>query len=174
MILHWIYISYDGLNDYKGNADIAIILGNPVHPDGTLSPWLEGRVEAAMQLYKEGRVKKIFASGGDGHDHGAPEGDAMKKYLVEHGVPATDIFADNQGNNTYLTALDFMKLNDSLHFSSAIAVSGFYHISRCKYIIQKVGFKNIYGFASKRHFWGDDTHGLFREFFAFYKYLIVY
>ncbi len=44
IIIHIIFIGADGLNDYKGNADVAIILGNHVDPNGKLSSWLQGRV----------------------------------------------------------------------------------------------------------------------------------
>lgn len=171
--IHSAYVVYDGFHDYKGNADVAIILGNAVFADGSLSPWLQGRVDAAIKLYKDRRVKKIFASGGEGKEYGVPEGDAMRKYLIEQKIPASDIIADNNGNNSYLTAKDFIALNDSLHFSSAIVVSSFYHITRCKYIIKKLGFKNVEGYASHVYFI-NDAYGLFREFFAFYKYILFY
>jgi vancomycin permeability regulator SanA len=172
-LLHEVYISYDGLHDYKGSADVAIILGNAVFADSSLSPWLQGRVDAAIKLYREGKIKWIFASGGEGNEYGVPEGDAMKKYLTDRNIPANDIISDNKGNNSYLTARDFIALNDSLHFSSAIVVTSFYHITRCKYIIKKLGFKNVEGYASKKYFI-NDAYGLFREFFAFYKYMIFY
>src|SRR5580698_8403832 len=91
LLIHSIYVAYDGLHDYAGNADVAIILGNAVFADSSLSPWLQGRVDAAIKLYKEGRVKKIFSSGGDGREYGVPEGNAMKKYLIENNIPANDI-----------------------------------------------------------------------------------
>ena len=172
LLLHAAYVAYDGLHDYSGNADVAIILGNAVHADSSLSPWLQGRVDAAVKLYKSKRIKKIFASGGKG-EYGVHEGDAMKKYLIEKNIPANDIIADSKGDNSYLTAKDFIRLNDSLHFSSAIVVSSFYHITRCKYIIRKLGFKNVEGYSSDKYFW-NDWYGLFREFFAFYKYMIFY
>jgi len=172
VLLHGAYVAYDGLHDYPGKADVAIILGNAVFEDGSLSPWLKGRVDAALELYKAGRVKMIFASGGS-KGSPIPEGDAMKKYLIDKGVPSKDIIADNHGENSYLTAKDFVVLNDSLHFSSAIVVSSFYHITRCKYIIKKLGFKNVEGFASHNYFL-NDAYGLLREFFALYKYMLWY
>ena len=173
---HIIYITIDGLNDRADKADVAIILGNAVHPDGTLSPWLKGRVDAALKLYREGRIKKIFASGGiamSADEYGYPEGDAMKKYLVAHGVPAADIIADNEGRNTYLTAKDFIAWNRQYHYTSAIVVSQFYHITRSKYILRKLGFKNVGNAASRDYGWGD-VGGTLREVPAFYKYVLVY
>jgi vancomycin permeability regulator SanA len=174
--IHVAYISIDGLRDRADKADVAIILGNAVHPDGTLSPWLQGRVDAALKLYREGRVKKIFASGGiamDGTEGNYPEGDAMKKYLVEHGVPAADVIVDNYGRNTYLTAKNFIEWNRAYHYNSAIVVSQFYHITRSKYILRKLGFANVGNAASRDFAWADVTSTL-REVPAFYKYMLVY
>ncbi len=172
ILVHAAYVTYDGLHDYAGKADIAVILGNMVYADSSLSPWLKGRVDKALELYRTGRVKKIFASGGKGEYH-VREGFAMKRYLLGLGMPSEDIIPDNDGINTYFTARDFMTLDSSMHFSSVIVVSSFYHITRTKYIFRKLGFKNTYGVSSDRYF-RQDAFGLFREFFAFYKYVLFY
>lgn len=172
LLIHLIFISYDGLRPFRGRADVAIVLGNMVRADSSLSPVLEGRVKKALQLYQAGRVHKLFVSGGPGEE-GVREGDAMKSWLVKRAVPADDIIADNFGKNTYCTAVDFMKLNDSLHFSSAVIVTSFYHITRTRYILRKEGYSRLASSASDEFFW-NDWFSLLREFFAFYKYLIWY
>lgn len=175
--IHIIYITIDGLRQYKGNADVAIILGNRVFENDSLSSWLQGRVDAALDLYKAGRVKKIYASGGisknDNDEPLYPEGDAMRKYLLLHGVPAADVIADNEGQNTFLTAKDFIAWNQTHHFTSAIVVSQFYHITRSKYILRKLGFKDVHG-VSSIHYTTSDIVGTLREVPAFYKYLVLY
>lgn len=174
--LHMVYITVDGLRPYHGKADIAIVMGNRVKCDGTLSPVLQGRVEEALTLYRQGQVPLIMVSGGRGAENGDchyPEGEAMKEYLVAHGVPAGKIIEDNEGWNSYLTAKNFLPVADSLHIGSAIVVSSFYHITRTKYIIRKLGFKNVHGAASHSFYW-NDLVGLPRDALAFYKYLVVY
>jgi uncharacterized SAM-binding protein YcdF (DUF218 family) len=89
------------------------------------------------------------------------------------GVPSDRIVEDNHGENTYLTAKDFLPVADSLHLHSIIVVSSFYHITRSKYIIRKLGFRNVHGDASRGFFW-NDLLGLPRDAVAFYKYLLVY
>lgn len=176
LVAHLSYIITDGLIDRNDRGDVAIVLGNAVHPDGSLSSWLQGRVDVALRLYREGKVKKIFASGGIGMDkseEGYPEGDAMKKYLVEHGVPDSNVIADNYGRNTYLTAKNFIAWNRQYHYSSAVVVSQFYHITRSKYILRKLGFQHV-GNASSRRYSVQDIIGTLREVPAFYKYMIVY
>lgn len=173
--IHVACIMIDGFTDYSGNADVAIILGNQVNADGSLSPWLRGRVDKALELYQQKRVKKIYASGGisKNDDGNYPEGDAMKNYLVKAGVPEDDVIADNNGANTYLTARDFLAYNQTQHWSTAIVVTQFYHITRSKYILHKLGFEQAYGVASTRYGW-NDIAGTLREVPAFYKYMLVY
>lgn len=176
VLIHLLYVCLDGLHDYRGNADIAIVLGNRVDPDSSLSPVLQGRVDRALRLFQEGKVSRIMVSGGRGKAEGmggVPEGMAMKRYLVAHGVPANLIIEDNDGENTYLTAKDFLPVADSLHIHSAIAVSSFYHLTRTKYIIRKLGFRNVHSVASEAFFW-NDLVGLPRDCAAFYKYLVAY
>lgn len=172
MVIHCSWAAIVGLRDFKGQADVAIVPGSEVYRDGSLSPWLKGRVDAALALYRKGQVNKIFVSGGVG-DSQFPEGDAMRNYLEQQGVPLQDIFTDNEGDNTYLTAKHFIALNEKEHFRSAVAVSSYYHMLRSKYIIQKMGFKNLSTDHSRAYF-GKDILSLMREFPAFYKYMLVY
>ena len=175
LLLHLVFITIDGLWGYSGSADMAVVLGNRVDADGSLSPVLKGRVDEALALYREGRVARIMASGGMGLKAGHyPEGLAMKQYLVAQGVPADRIIEDNHGENTYLTAKDLLPVAESLQVHSVIAVSSFYHLTRTKYIIRKLGFRGqIHGDASQAFFW-NDLVGLPRDAVAFYKYLLVY
>jgi vancomycin permeability regulator SanA len=174
VVIHLAYISLDGLRDYKGTADVAVVLGNRVDADSSLSPVLQGRVDRALLLYRQGRVHKIMASGGNGVNGGkVPEGLAMRRYLVQKGVPPADIIEDNEGANTYLTAKDFRTVADSLHCSSVIVVSSFYHITRCKYIFRKLDIRNVHS-ASSDVFYVNDLVGLLREFPALYKYMFWY
>lgn len=174
IVVHVVYITVDGLWGYSGSADMAVVLGNRVDSDGSLSPVLRGRVDRALALYREGRVARIMVSGGMGLQAGRyPEGLAMKQYLVTRGVPADRIVEDNHGENTYLTAKDLLPVADSLQVHSVIVVSSFYHITRTKYIIRRLGFRNVHGAASHAFFW-NDLIGLPRDAVAFYKYLLIY
>ena len=172
---HVIYISIDGLRNYNGTADVAVILGNRVFADGSLSSWLKGRTDKALELYKEKKVKKIYASGGISRndDGDYPEGTAMKEYLVKHGVPPNDVVADNAGQNTFLTAKDFRSWNAQQKYQSVIVVSQFFHITRTKYIFEKLGIQNVHSASSEVYSWRD-IPGTLREVPAFYKYLIMY
>lgn len=172
VFLQALYMTWDGMRNYQGVADVAIVLGNTVMPDSSLSPWLQGRVDEALRLYTNKQVKKIFVSGGVAPGR-KPEGDAMRDYLLSKGVPANDVMADNFGQNTFLTATNFLQLNQHQHFQSAVMVSSFYHVTRCKFIMRKKGFAAVYGSPSHRFFWAD-WYGLLRDWVGMYKYAFVY
>ena len=115
------YITIDGLRDNDMQADIAVILGNKVNEDGILSKRLEKRMECGLNLYRNGRVKKILVSGGL-EKEGFYEGNKMKEYLIKRKVPDSIIIVDNLGNNTIATVNNTLKLKDSLNFQSLIIV----------------------------------------------------
>ena len=171
---HAIFITIDGLNDSNGSGDVAIVLGNRVFSDGTLASWTQGRVDKALELFKQGKVRKIYVSGGLGVEDHYPEGKAMKEYLLRKGDPDSVVIADNGGLNTYLTAKDFLAWDSKNEYDTAIIVSQFYHITRSKYILRHLGYKGEIESASSDVYKWQDILGTMREVAAFYKYLIVY
>jgi vancomycin permeability regulator SanA len=168
--MHSIFITIDGIHDGKKSADVAIILGSKVNEDGSLSKRLEKRLECGLQLYKNGRVKKIIVSGGLGKE-GFYEGDKMKAYLVEKDIPETSVFVDNFGNNTSATVDNTIKLKNKLEIKSIIVVSQYFHLTRTKMLFKKRGFDNISS-TSPNYFEIRDFYSILREFAAYYTELI--
>ena len=166
VLIHWVVISIDGLTDNGEKADYAVVLGNKVNVDGTLSERLEKRMECALNLYNSGRVGGIVVSGGLGKE-GHYEGDKMKEYLLKHGVPDSLIVVDNNGINTRNTVTNTLNMQDSLHYENLIVVSQYHHITRTKALFRKAGFGNVSG-ASPCFFEIRDIYSLLREFVAFY------
>ncbi|MCW3083348.1 MAG: hypothetical protein JWP12_714 [Bacteroidetes bacterium] len=166
LIVHLTCITIDGLSDNGATADVAVILGNKVNPDGTISERLQKRLECGLELYKAKRVKKIIVSGGLGKE-GFYEGDKMKEFLIKNSVLDSVITVDNNGNNTLLTVENTLKLKDQLHFNSIIVVSQFYHVTRTKMLFKKQGFKNVSS-VSPHYFELRDVYSMLREFVAYY------
>ena len=79
------------------SRSVAIVPGSPV---GRSQPGqqVRGRLEAALALYQSGRVKTILISGND--TAASPEVSVMSTWLLAHGVPARDIWADEGGART--------------------------------------------------------------------------
>jgi len=165
-VIHTTCIVIDGLSDNGEKADVAVILGNKVNEDGTLSKRLEKRLESGIELYKNHRVKKILVSGGLGKE-GFYEGDKMKEFLVLKGIPDSLIMIDNHGDNTRLTIKNTLKLRSKIKFNSIIVVSQYFHVTRTKKLFKDQGFKNISS-ISPRYFEWRDLYSILREFPAYY------
>lgn len=166
-IVHSIFITVDGLTDKKQNADVAVVFGNKVNEDGTLSERLKQRLNKGIELYQHKRIKMIIVSGGLGKE-GFFEGDKMKEYLVKNQIPAYKIIVDNEGNDTEQTVENSIKIMKDRNFQSAISVSQYFHQTRVKKLYKKSGWENIES-ASPKYFELRDFYSIFREFVAYYK-----
>src|SRR5262245_49433817 len=91
-----------GESDVIPDADFAIVFGAGYMRDGGLYPVTRHRVEAAVQLYKAGRVKQILISG-DNSLRQYNEPLAMIRHAIQMGVDPEDICADYAGRSTYDT-----------------------------------------------------------------------
>ena len=88
------------------DQDFIIILGCWFRKDGTLPPLLRGRVDRALDFWREqkertGKEAVLIPSGGQGRDEAMPEAEAMRRYLLSQGVPEEIICAETQSKNTY-------------------------------------------------------------------------
>ena len=87
-------------------VDYILILGCRFRADGTLTPLLQGRVDRALEFWRAqkrrtGREAVLMPSGGQGPDEVMPEAEAMRRYLLEKGVPAAAIRTEDRSRNTY-------------------------------------------------------------------------
>jgi vancomycin permeability regulator SanA len=166
-LAHSIYITGDGLSDKQKKADVAIVLGNRVYEDGTLSERLQARLDKSIELFHQNRVKTIIVSGGLGKE-GFWGGKEMQKYLILNKISPDKILVDNYGNDTEKTVENSISMMDSLNFKSAISVSQYFHQTRTKKLFRNRGFYNIES-ASPNYFELRDFYSIFRKFVAYYK-----
>ena len=157
---------YDGLSDEGKSADLAVVMGNKVNENGTLSERLKQRLDCSLKLYQNNRVPVIMVSGGLGKE-GFYEGDKMKDYLIARGVPDSSIIVDNYGNNTRSSVSNSIVELKNLEKERIIVVSQYFHLTRSKKIYKEMGVTEISG-SSPFYFEWRDFYSLFREFIAFY------
>jgi vancomycin permeability regulator SanA len=167
---HIVYTVIDGLAGGGASADAAVILGNKVNEDGTLSQRLEKRMECSLRLYEAGKVSFLIVSGGYGKE-GFFEAEKMKEFLLLKGVPEDKIIVDNGGANTAATARFVQKESGKLGIKSVIAVSQYFHLTRTKMLLRKSGIKNVSG-AAPAYFEIRDLYSVPREFAAYYAALL--
>ena len=170
-LVHIVVTAIDGLNDHIGISDVAVVLGNKVELDGKPSKGLQGRLDRALELYNKEHFKYIIVSGGTGKE-GFDEAVVMKNYLVDNGVPDEAVLLDQEGYNTFMTAQNSKAIMSEMDLNSVTVISQYFHIRRTKLAFRKVGFDKVYS-AHAKYFGLRDVYSLFREFFAYYKYLLM-
>lgn len=163
---HIVYATIDGLTDNQTKADVAIVLGNKVNEDGSISSRLQARLDQAILLYKTHRVSAIIVSGGLGKE-GFWEAEKMTSYLSSQEIPESVIWVDNYGNDTELTVKHSMEIMQQRQWKSAISVTQFFHQTRTKMLFKKAGLHNIES-SSPQFFTIGDFYSSTREFIAFY------
>jgi vancomycin permeability regulator SanA len=160
-----------GLNDQAGAADMIVVPGNTVAPDGTPSPRLQARLDAALTVFRAGRAPRIFVSGGTGKE-GYDEAVAMSKYLIRNGVPQAAIVKDSLGIDTAATARNagaFMKSNN---LKSAIVATQYFHVARTRLALERNGV-HVAGTVHARYFEARDMYSIPRETIAYAAYAVA-
>ncbi|URZ02217.1 YdcF family protein [Clostridium felsineum] len=164
---------YNGKADYKGKVDYIIVLGAGLNGKQMLGTQYE-RVTKAMEYVKENPDVKIVVSGGRGHNESISEAEAMKEYFLKKGVLSQNIIMEDKSTNTFENLRNSKRIIDKISNEKDIkvgVVTSSYHITRAKLLGKRVGLK-LYGISApinKLLLIQSYT----REFFAFYKSLIL-
>jgi SanA protein len=131
------------------HAQVALVLGAQVMPNGSPSSMLEDRILTARDLYRAGRVDKLLLSG----DHGRwryDEVGTMRRRLLEEGVPARDLFTDHAGFDTWDSA---QRARRVFGVDSAVVVTQRFHMARAVFAAERAGLQ-VTGFAADRRGYG--------------------
>ncbi|MFG1606502.1 vancomycin high temperature exclusion protein [Actinoplanes sp. NPDC049265] len=116
-------------------ADVTIVLGTGVEPDGRPSPRLVGRLRTAAELVRGGRTRVVLVSGDGGGDSG-DETATMSAYLEGLGVDKARIVQDPHGLDTYDSCV---RARDVYGVRRALVVTQDYHLSRAVTLCRGVG-----------------------------------
>ncbi|MBQ3331378.1 MAG: YdcF family protein [Ruminococcus sp.] len=156
------------------DRDFIIILGCAIRSDGSLTPLLKGRADAALRFEKRqyeetGRHACFVPSGGQGADEVISEGEAMERYLLSQGVDPERIRREDKSVNTFEN-MEFSKavIEQSLQApadidSAKIAFSTTnYHVFRGYILAAKNGY-TAKGISAKTK-WYFFPNAFIREF----------
>lgn len=121
-------------------ADAAIVLGAAVWGE-KLSPVFKERVNHAVVLYREKRVKKIIFTGGQGNADEETEAETAAKYAVENGVAPADILLENKSRSTYENLLFSKSIADENDIKTVLLVSDPLHLKRSIEIARSLNYE---------------------------------
>ena len=133
-----------------GTYDYAVVLGGYSNFDTTYSRVkfsdAADRFNQALQLYQQGKVKKLFLTGGSGsvlHQE-ETEADNIKDFLISLKVPEQDVIVDKVSRNTHENATctaDWLAKNAPK--ASCLLVTSASHMRRALGCYKKAGVKVI-------------------------------
>jgi vancomycin permeability regulator SanA len=141
-------------------APVALVFGAGLAKAGEPSPVLKQRLNMAIALYRAGKVKKVLVSG-DNTDRYHDETKAMRRYVIDRGIPTADVVGDYAGVSTYDTCY---RAREIFGVEQAILVTQEFHLPRALYIANGLGIDawGVPADARARRVWRYEL----REFFA--------
>ncbi|MFC8781212.1 vancomycin high temperature exclusion protein [Streptomyces nigra] len=141
-------------------TDVAVVFGAGLW-DGEPSPYLAHRLDTAARLYRAGRIEVVLVTG-DNSRKDYDEPDAMRAYLVRHGVPDARIVSDYAGFDTWDSCVRAKRI---FGVDDAVLISQDFHIRRAVALCQEAGVTSYGVGVAARH---DVTwyYGGVRELFA--------
>ncbi|NOS67590.1 MAG: YdcF family protein [Candidatus Peribacteraceae bacterium] len=142
----FVYQRMDG--NGVSTADCAIVFGAAVRPvfndDGkitayTAGPGIARRVATAAELFEQGRIHRLFFSGGRGVGNTKSEAQVMKEYAVSLGIPSERITLEEDSSSTWENLLYTRPLTYDCH--GVLAISDAYHLARIRMIAHIQGWE---------------------------------
>lgn len=150
-----------GLHDRLAPADVIVVPGNTIAPDGTPSPRLQARLDAALAQFVAGRAPRIVVSGATGKE-GFDEAASMARYLRSRGVSADAIIEDNQGWTTDATARNTAALMRKHGWKTAMVATQYFHVPRFQLALERAGI-TVSGHVHAPYFEWRDLYSIPRE-----------
>ena len=138
---------------------VAIVFGAGLNRDGSPSPMLADRVDAAVALYRAGKVQSLLMTG---DEVGSIEPTAMRNYALRRGIPANAITMDMSGLRTYDSCY---RAYHTFSVRGAVLVTQGYHLPRALYTCQGLGLDVVGLKAGRDSYPGQDYYNS-REFMA--------
>lgn len=129
--------------------DVGIVLGGSMRyydPDMNRVVYSSSvdRLLQAMQLYHDGKIKKILLSGGSGfvNYQDWKESGLIAKVLLKSGVKEEDIILENGSRNTYENAVNSVDMLKSGKYGRKILlITSAFHMRRSLMCFEKLNFK---------------------------------
>jgi SanA protein len=142
--------------------DVGLVLGtSTLTRSGAPNPQFYGRIQAAAQLYRLGKIKHIIVSGAN-PDSTYNEPRAMRRELIKVGVPAEAVVMDFAG---FRTLDSVARAQQVFGLDRITIITQRYHAYRAVFIAKKLGVK-VAAYAAPSEEIGMFSRTMVREFIA--------
>ncbi len=142
--------------------EVGLVLGtSPFTRGGKPNPQFYGRIEAAVQLYQLGKIKKIIVSGAN-PDSTYNEPRQMWRELTKAGIPSQAITMDFAGVRTFDS---ISRAKAVFNLEQMTVITQEYHAYRAVFIAKKLNIR-VAGYAATSDSIGAFSRTYIREVFA--------
>ncbi len=116
-------------------APVVLVFGAGLAPGGVPSAVLAQRLDVAIALWKSGKARMVLVSG-DNSDRFHDETRAMRRYILERGLPEEAVLGDDSGLSTYDSCVRAFSV---FQVRKVLLVTQRFHLPRALYIANSVG-----------------------------------
>lgn len=150
--------------DHVPRREAILVLGARVDPGGRVSAMLEDRLRTSLELFQDGKARRILVSG-DGRTSDYDEVEAMSRWLIDHGVPASALLEDRAGLRTLDTVVRARRV---FGLEGVIVVSNPFHVPRAVFLARHHGLDaiGVGAHPGVRYSWGTLVRNRGREIVA--------
>jgi uncharacterized SAM-binding protein YcdF (DUF218 family) len=121
-------------------ADVIVVLGSAVRPDGRPSASLRARTLHAIALYKAGYAPALFLTGGVGR-FGPSEASAMRQLALGAGIPGSALVLDETATSTQESVANAARAARERGWRTALLVSEPFHMLRARRMAHDAGIE---------------------------------
>ena len=139
----WIHVAASGRivdDDAVAPGSTIVVFGSLVR-DGAPGDYVRGRLDSAIDLYRQGKVARIINSGNGTEDAG-DEPRVMRTYLEARGVPSSIIVDDPAGMDTEATCRRIGRL-DADGRRPVVLITQDFHAGRAVALCRRVGIDAV-------------------------------
>lgn len=135
---------YGGRDTADYTEQTVIVLGCGLRGE-RVSVGLAKRLNKAAEYHKENPDAMIIVSGGQGPQEDISEALAMKRYLVDKGIPDEKIIMEDKSTSTITNFRNSRTIMEEkgMDLSSVVFVTNAYHVYRGAYYAKDEGFVDI-------------------------------
>jgi len=145
-------IIQSAISKHREKTDYLVILGAGLRGE-VPSMALYQRLYASLEYVKLNPNVKVVVSGGRGPGETITEAEAMKRFLINHGVAKDQVIKEEKSTNTLENmkfTTEILKGLDKSKTIEVTIVTNNFHMFRAKFLAQRQGLK-AYGYPSPLH-----------------------
>lgn len=128
-----------GQQDGAARADVIVVLGAGLHPDGQPTEAMRRRAEHGAALYAAGYAPAVVCSGGYTLEIPVSEASVCADLLAAEGVPREAIWLEEQSRSTEENAIYTAQLMQAQGWRTALVTSDSYHLWRARLLFELHG-----------------------------------